>query len=72
MKEKDLLSLLKKELSISNFDLDNHLSPSNRVQKPIEILEEELLKKPAGGRHEKTNADGSSSTTFIKGGGISF
>lgn len=67
---KDGISALKKELLESGFDLDNHID--NESIKPIEFLEEELLKSVYGGRHEKTNADGSKDVTFIKVGPVAY
>lgn len=65
----DFFQNLDKELAISGFKLEkftkNSFSETN-----LKILETELIKKISGGRHEKTNADGSKETTFIKAGPV--
>lgn len=65
------LKLLDSELSLAGFGLEEHLK-QNKTNTNIKVLESELIKKVSGGRHEKTNADGSTSTTFIKAGPVTW
>lgn len=70
-KKNELLKQLSDELAISGFELENYLNESFSKTN-LCVLEADLIRKVSGGRHEKTNADGSTSTTFVKAGGVTY
>lgn len=70
-KQNELLKQLGDELAISGFELENYLNESF-AKTNLCVLEADLIKKVSGGRHEKTNADGGTSTTFVKVGDITY